>query len=268
MNEHEMRIYKDNMAFNDALDTIDSLSHYGRPGMKWGVWNDETRRKYMGGNRGRNGSVTRENRRQGIVDRFRIRMNRRKASARKPPSNVSASGKKLADPNDKSPEANLTETMEQKPKSSGGHRIREVNPKTLSDEDLRAANQRLQDEITYKQRQAQLKNLNMSKGERRRKAVNKKAVEIGTNVISNFATKKLTQYLDSLTKGGPKPKITAAKVKNTVEKSTKPAFDKIISSIDSVSFDTPVSSYMYTTLDESKPSTYTYTPKDEKKDSK
>lgn len=30
------------------MESNDELAHYGVKGMKWGVWNDETRRKHMG----------------------------------------------------------------------------------------------------------------------------------------------------------------------------------------------------------------------------
>ena len=33
----------------EEIKMEDALAHYGTKGMKWGVWNDETRRKYLGG---------------------------------------------------------------------------------------------------------------------------------------------------------------------------------------------------------------------------
>lgn len=33
------------------MDKIEYLSHHGTQGMKWGVWNEETRRRRMGGSR-------------------------------------------------------------------------------------------------------------------------------------------------------------------------------------------------------------------------
>ena len=40
-----MSYQADNMAFNDAMD---SISHYGTKGMSWGKWNEDTRKRYEG----------------------------------------------------------------------------------------------------------------------------------------------------------------------------------------------------------------------------
>lgn len=233
MNDDELNYYYANVAFNKSLD---SLCHHGVKGMKWGVRNEATLRKYNG-----------VGVRRGIVSRIKRRqqLNRLRKTASKRASVVQKSVEKAEQKT--SP---ISEIMKQHQEANGGHRIQEKNPKKLSDTDLRAANQRLQDEITYKQRQNQLQELNMSKRQRRNQAIKKNASEVGKTVLKNFATTQLTKAMNS--KFGINT-ATAAKAKEKVNKSTEKTKERIIESVYNVTYNTQVNSYYPSSNKESKP---------------
>lgn len=75
------------------------------------------------------------------------------------------------------------------------------NPRRLTDDELRIANQRLQDEITYRQRQAQLRELSMTNRQRNLRKLKKNVLSTGGKVINNVVTTNLTKALNNAIQG-------------------------------------------------------------------
>lgn len=234
MNEDELNYYRATIDFNNALD---SLSHYGVAGMKWGVRNVDTLRKYNGGGRLSRG-ITR------IKRRFNISRHARAGRAYQ---------EKLIQKQEKIEKKSSPELEEiAKIKDSGGYKTNESNPNKLTDQELRSANQRLQDEITYKQRQAQLRDLNMTKRERRIKNIKSNAADVGKTVLKNFATVNLTKALNNL--GGSSNTAKAAKkAKEKVDKATEKTKERIVENVYNVSYNTQINSFYPSTATSSKP---------------
>lgn len=224
MNEDEQNIYRANLDFNDALNT---LSHYGVAGMKWGVRNADTLRKYNGGGMLRRG-----------VSRIKRRFNVRKhaAAGRRYQRKLEKTQKKV--------EQKSSPTLEKiaEVKESGGYKTKEKNPKSLSDQELRSANQRLQDEITYKQRQSQLAQLNMTKGQKRVANFKRNASDVGKTVLKNFAATQLSKALNQAA-GTSNAAKAAKKAKEKAEKATEKTKERIVESVYNVSYNTQINSF-------------------------
>lgn len=234
MSYDEMDIYKANLDFNRSLDT---LAHYGVPGMKWGVRNQDTLRKY---NLGlfRKGATSRARRRLNIVKRFRSKMN--------------VWGKKRN--NLKQTEKKASPAMEAlaEAKESGGYKIKEKNPKSLSDSDLQKANQRMQAEILYKRNQAQLAELNMTKTQKRFRNLKTNAMDVGGTVLKNFAKTQLTKALNSSV-GSSKAADAAKKVKDQTAKATEKTKEKIMDSVNNVTYNTQINNFYTPTKGKDRP---------------
>lgn len=228
MNEDEKNYYQANLDFNASLD---SLAHYGVAGMRWGVRNADTLRKYNGAM----GLV-----RRGVTTPLRqvTRIKRR--------LNVSAHAragrayqKKLERQQQK---ASSTLEKTAQIKESDGYKTKTKNPSKLSDQELRSANQRLQDEITYKQRQAQLAELNMTKNQRRIRTFKSDASTVGRTVIKNFATAQLSKALNNAV-GSSNASKSAKKAKEKVDKTAEKTKERIFETVNNVSYNTQINNF-------------------------
>lgn len=232
MNEDEQNYYQANLDFNASLD---SLAHYGVAGMKWGVRNADTLRKYNGPI----GVV-----RKGVTYPIRqaTRIKRRLNVAMK--ARAGRKYQQKLEQQQKKTEQKASPTLEKmaEMKESGGYKTKEKNPNKLSDQELRSANQRLQDEITYKQRQAQLAELNMTKGQKRVKNLKANASDVGKTVIKNFATTQLSKALNKAVGSSSATKATQ-KAKEKVEKSTEKTKEHIIETVHNVSYNTQINNF-------------------------
>ena len=162
---------------NTSMDDV--LEHHGVLGMKWGVRNADTLRKYGGGIK------TRIERKVNFQDRAKTR--------------VAKSGKEIEPVSKRQVYRENTERGEtDKPNQAEKKQLsyRDVkNPKDLTDEQLSALNDRMQKEINFNKRKAELNEMYKSKGEKRRDKFVADASEIGRDVIKKVVKKKLEDRL-------------------------------------------------------------------------
>lgn len=187
-------------SLEEFLDNQSYLKHYGVLGMKWGVRNEETLRKYNGGF----GSRLRRKRLESARDSaYRDSENLRKAGY----LTESQAVRKVGDKHQTKLER--LESIRSEKKRNDNHpsdnntrtdysAIRD--PYDLSDSELNALNARMQNEINFRQRQSQLsamtREANKTKTDIARERLASSAIDIGESVIKSWMKTQMIKLLN------------------------------------------------------------------------
>ena len=179
------------------LDDQSYLKHYGVLGMKWGVRNAETLRKYNGGF----GSRLRKKRLERARDSaYRDSENLREAGY----ITESQAVRKVGDKHQTKLER-LESTQSEKERNDDrsankNNRTNHTTIKDLSDSELNALNNRMQNEINFYQKQAQLREIteqaNLTQSDRIKRAIGKELISVGKNAIKGWATTQTRELLN------------------------------------------------------------------------
>lgn len=198
-------------SLEEFLDGQSYLKHYGVLGMKWGVRNSDTLRKYAGPQGrsmassptayGGRGMATRINRVANFTERAKAR--------------VTKSGKEI-EPESKRQidRENDLKTREDRETDSDASQNTAYNvtsepeqpkipdykknpdPSKLSDSDLLAMTQRIQNEITYREKRAKLNEMTKPQSQKNKEQFAKDVREVGRTVIKDWATNQLKAVMN------------------------------------------------------------------------
>lgn len=203
------------------LDDQSYLKHYGVLGMKWGVRNADTLRKYSGGF----GSRLRKKRLEKARDAsYRDSEDLRKAGY----ITESQAVRKVGD-NHQTKLERLESTQSEKKRNddrSANNNTKTKystirDPYSLSDSELNALNIRMQNEINFYQKQAQLRGIaeqaNLTKSDRVKRAVGKELIGIGKKAIKGWITTQTLNLLNTnLGFGDTDLRILASSIKEPI----------------------------------------------------
>lgn len=209
-------------SMEEFLDDQSYLKHYGVLGMKWGVRNDETLRKYFGGR-----GISREQRRVSFSERAKTRLSRSgkelaPASKRQVTRENKLRGEEAEGKSGTNPNQPARETFDYKKVS---------DPSKLSDSQLQAYNNRMQNEISFREKRAKLSEMTKTPKQKNREQFISDVKEIGRNSIKAWAKTQLTALLNSklafgsaekdliknMTKKATNNKLTAEAIKTEAE---------------------------------------------------
>lgn len=213
-------------SLEEFLDGQSYLKHYGVLGMKWGVRNSDTLRKYAGPQGrsmsssptayGGRGLATRINRVANFKERAKARLTR---SGKE----IEPKSKRQIDRENNSKKKDQEEEQDEwsllgrngfygmrwgtsddsKPGSSAEPEQPKIpdykknpDPSKLSDSDLVAMTQRIQNEITYREKRAKLNEMTKPKSQKNREQFAKDVREVGRTVIKDWATNQLKAVMN------------------------------------------------------------------------
>lgn len=202
-------------SLEEFLDGQSYLKHYGVLGMKWGVRNSDTLRKYAGPQGrstasspttyGGRGLATRINRVANFKERAKARLTK-SGKEIKPESKrqidrendlktkeETKEGGKTDSGTSQSTDYDVTSEPEQ-PKIPDYKK--NPDPSKLSDSDLLAMTQRIQNEITYREKRAKLNEMTKPQSQKNREQFAKDVREVGRTVIKDWATNQLKAVMN------------------------------------------------------------------------
>lgn len=188
-------------SLEEFLDGQSYLKHYGVLGMKWGVRNEETLRKYNGGF----GYRLRQKRLEKARDAaYRDSEDLRKAGYITESQAVRKVGDKhqtkLERLESKRSEEKRNDGRSANNNTRADHgRIRDLHD--LSDSELNALNNRMQNEINFYQKQAQLREItakaSLTRSDRIKRAIGRELIDIGKKAIKGWATTQTIKLLNT-----------------------------------------------------------------------
>lgn len=185
-------------SLEEFLDGQSYLKHYGVLGMKWGVRNEETLRKYNGGF----GYRLRQKRLEKARDAaYRDSENLRKAGYATESRAVREVGDKHQTKLERLEATRQEKTHNDTRSENNNTRTNRSSIKDLSDSELNALNNRMQNEINFYQKQAQLREItgqaNLTRSDRIKRAIGRELIDIGKKAIKGWATTQTIKLLNT-----------------------------------------------------------------------